>query len=108
MPSKIYLVAHYSEEDDAPEKPREYGGLIFTLKGGDGIAVLDDWVHFDQVDYPDTTFFQADRVETDGIGGWEYASTPPSVREVGKWLVSDDGKANPGNSNKKGLRSQVR
>ena len=43
VPSKIYRDPFYSNVSDVPEKPREYAGLVFHLKGNDNITDLEDW-----------------------------------------------------------------
>lgn len=40
IPAKIYQVPYYSIESDAPERPREYAGLVYDLRGGVGISYL--------------------------------------------------------------------
>lgn len=89
LSSRIYRAPYYSDEKDAPPRPREYAGLVYNLKGGEGITHLDDWVSdCDANDSEQVT----SAVETDSdIGGWEYAGSPPSVKEVRKWLRSPEG-----------------
>jgi DNA polymerase zeta len=102
IPSKIYRPPHYSLTSDVPERPREYAGLLFHLKGGEGITHLDTWD--DSV--PESA--QSGRVLpllSVGIGGWEYAGSPPSVKEVKRWLA-DDKRACPVGRSK--MKSQVR
>jgi len=43
--SKVYRDPHYSKEIDAPEKPKEYAGLLYHLKGGQGPGILEEWGH---------------------------------------------------------------
>ena len=92
LPDKIYRDPYYSNESDAPERPREYSGLLYNLKGGTGPGVLEEW---------DMTVERATGVAfgerslssySHCITGWEYASCPPSIREVKKWLQSDAAK----------------
>ncbi|KAJ4484682.1 hypothetical protein C8J55DRAFT_26384 [Lentinula edodes] len=91
LKSRIYRAPYYSNEKDAPLRPREYAGLVYNLKGGEGIALLDDWVsEFSSQETSNNTFsnfLQGDL----GAGGWEYAGAPPSVKEVRTWLRSFDG-----------------
>ncbi len=94
LPSKIYQDPHYSREKDVPERPWEFAGLLYRLKKGDGLSALEEWEPSSITtslakDAPaeDRNVFQ-DRFDRTGIGGWEYASTPPSVREVRRWLTS--------------------
>jgi DNA polymerase zeta len=96
IPNKIYREAFYSNEGDALDKPREYAGLLYRLNGGDGLSTLDDWAG---VQFPGamgratngkgTTIRQCMQITS---GGWEYADSPPSHREVKKWLTTDAGK----------------
>lgn len=83
IPSKVYQNPYYSIESDAPERPREYAGLVFHLKGGIGVSVLEDF-QSGVVSEPSTSGQVLSGV---GVHGWEYASLPPSVREVRKWLA---------------------
>lgn len=83
IPSKIYQDPFYSNEEDAPEHPREYAGLLYHLKGGTGIGVLEDWAgHEMPTSHPRTAL-------SNGIYGWEYASVPPSVKQTREWLTSN-------------------
>ncbi|TBU65073.1 hypothetical protein BD310DRAFT_944016 [Dichomitus squalens] len=90
IPSKIYRPPHYSKENDAPERPREYAGLVFHLKGGDGVGILEEWQSGEGV--PSVSGEPARPLDPTGVGGWEYASAPPSVRQVRKWLKEQKGK----------------
>ncbi|KAJ3879917.1 hypothetical protein F5051DRAFT_324927 [Lentinula edodes] len=91
LKSRIYRAPYYSNEKDAPLRPREYAGLVYNLKGGEGIALLDDWVsEFSSQETSNSTFsyfLQGDL----SAGGWEYAGAPPSVKEVRTWLRSFEG-----------------
>lgn len=95
IPSKIYRDAYYSRESDAPENSREYAGLLYHLKGGEGLGALNEW------DGRPTKSSAKGKAKADHIGkltgyhywpvtgGYEYASCPPSPREVRKWLATD-------------------
>lgn len=108
MPDKVYRDPHYSRENDAPEKPREYAGLLYHLKGGDGLGVLQDWdVTLDTSKVPHERLkFSAEGAKSANISGWEYASCPPSVRESKRWLNSDAAK-NATEDKRPTRRSQV-
>lgn len=97
IPSKIYRNPYYSKEADAPEKPREYAGLVFHLKGGDGIGNLEEWQGHDSRPSRDASSSRLDRT---GVGGWEFASVPPSVREVRKWLRDEKNRLDHGQPHK--------
>jgi DNA polymerase zeta len=94
LPSKIYQDPHYSRAKDVPERPWEFAGLVYRLKKGDGLSALEEWEPSSTTaplatndPAEDRNVFQ-DRFDRAGVGGWEYASTPPSVREVRRWLTS--------------------
>ncbi|KZT65126.1 hypothetical protein DAEQUDRAFT_677323 [Daedalea quercina L-15889] len=90
IPSKIYTSPYYSRASDAPERPREYAGLVFNLKGGTGLSTLEEWTSStpDSIGHGGTG---KRRLDPTGVTGWEYASTPPSVKEVRRWLRSPQG-----------------
>lgn len=87
IPNKIYPSPHYSKASDAPERPREYAGLVFHLKGGMGLDTLEEWAGstLDNIGYVGKG---KRRLDPTGVTGWEYASAPPSAREVRRWLQS--------------------
>ncbi|KAG2023486.1 delta DNA polymerase [Coprinopsis cinerea AmutBmut pab1-1] len=85
---RLYRVPYYSNPDDVPDKPKEYGGLIFHLKG-DTLDALEDWAAPNLDDATVLPYFQFD---SDGIAGWEYASHPPTMRETKKWLQRENRK----------------
>jgi DNA polymerase zeta len=94
LPSKIYQDPHYSRARDVPERPWEFAGLLYRLEKGDGLSALEEWEPSStttplvkDASTEDRNMFQ-DRFDRTGVGGWEYASTPPSVREVRRWLTS--------------------
>jgi DNA polymerase zeta len=94
LPSKIYQDPHYSRANDVPERPWEFADLVYHLKKGDGLSALEEWEPSSTTAPPmknasaeDRNMFQ-DRFDRTGVGGWEYASSPPSVREVRRWLTS--------------------
>ncbi|THH17005.1 hypothetical protein EW146_g3727 [Bondarzewia mesenterica] len=99
IPSKIYEVPHYLQEADAPERPREYAGLVYHLCGGIGLKVLEEWVNASSGDCVNQNKL-ADQLPHEfhsaEMGGWEYASLPPSVKQVKRWLkleVAESGHA---------------
>ncbi|KAI0732391.1 hypothetical protein C8Q72DRAFT_874307 [Fomitopsis betulina] len=91
IPNKIYPSPHYSKASDAPERPREYAGLVFHLKGGMGLDTLEEWAGstLDNIGYVGKG---KRRLDPTGVTGWEYASAPPSAREVRRWLQSPHGR----------------
>ncbi|TFK89962.1 hypothetical protein K466DRAFT_574493 [Polyporus arcularius HHB13444] len=90
IPSKVYRNPYYSKESDAPERPREYAGLVFHLKGGDGITDLEEWKPDESA--PSVRGSPSCALERTGVDGWEYASAPPSVKQVRKWLEEQKGR----------------
>lgn len=91
LPSKLYQDPYYSKAEDVPERPWEFAGLVYRLKKGDGLSVLEEWEPTSThgslttgTPAEDRNVFE-DRFDRTGVGGWEYASSPPSVREVRKW-----------------------
>jgi DNA polymerase zeta len=84
IPSKIYTSPWYSREDDAPELPREYAGLVFQLKGGNGIRTLEEWQSSGVPRLLGDASVTGSKLVR--AGGWEYAGAPPSVKEIRKWL----------------------
>jgi DNA polymerase zeta len=109
MPDKIYRDPHYSRETDAPERPREYAGLLYHLKGGKGLRVLQDWDGTSDISKrsQEQTNIPFGGIKHADIGGWEYASCPPSFRESRKWLHSDAARAAT-EQGQKAQRSQVK
>jgi len=81
LASKIYQAPHYSNDSDIPEIPKEFAGLVYRLKGGQGIATLEEW-STDKGNEGGNSPDVLHRLNATGIGGWEYASHPPSVKEV--------------------------
>jgi DNA polymerase zeta len=97
LPNRVYQDPHYSKAEDVPERPWEFAGLVYRLKKGDGLSVLEEWGPSsaaesltESTSAEDRNIFE-DRFDRTGVGGWEYASTPPSLREVRRWLNSTTG-----------------
>ncbi|KAG8221660.1 hypothetical protein J3R82DRAFT_1944 [Butyriboletus roseoflavus] len=82
LPRRIYNDPFYSKKADVPDGPREYAGLVYRLKGGGGLDNLEEWQAREKYI---SSSSKAMRLSAP-CNGWEYASTPPSVREVKKWL----------------------
>lgn len=94
IPSKIYRDPYYSKQSDVPEKPREYAGLVFHLKGGD---VLEEWHSASRTLVDNSALKRTTKLHSIGISGWEYASSAPSPGRVRGWL--EDEKYQKYNSN---------
>ncbi|KAH9944384.1 uncharacterized protein BXZ73DRAFT_87292 [Epithele typhae] len=86
IPSKVYRDPWYSKESDAPDKPREFAGLVFHLKGGEGVANLEEW---QATLGSESKSSLSHTLSHRGVSGWEFAGAPPSVRQVRKWLQED-------------------
>jgi DNA polymerase zeta len=87
LPSKIYQVPYYSKDCDIPEASKEYAGLTYRLKGGQGISWLEEWSTNQS---PTSVLMSFEKFELNciGVGGWEYAGHPPSVKEVRRSLAT--------------------
>ncbi len=85
LPSKIYQAPYYSKDIDIPESSKEYAGLTYRLKGGRGVGWLEEW----STSLSETLVHKSNKnIELNpvGVGGWEYASHPPSAKEVRRSL----------------------
>lgn len=103
LPSKIYQAPYYSKDTDIPEMTKEYGGLTYRLKGGQGIATLTEWASNDELNRNSTSNLEFD---TAGIGGWEYASHPPSMLEVRRSVAAINAQSTARRTKRK-LQSQA-
>lgn len=104
LPSKIYQPPYYSKDSDIPEASKEYAGLTYRLKGGQGISWLEEW----STDQSAVSVPKSDekiQLNHIGVGGWEYASDPPSMKEVRRSLATLLASP-PGRAQR--LRSQVK
>jgi DNA polymerase zeta len=99
--NKTYQAPYYSKDADIPEMAKEYAGLTYRLKGGQGIATLTEWSNNDELGRNSASNLE---FETAGIGGWEYASHPPSVLEVRRSVATIDASSTKSKSK---LQSQV-
>jgi DNA polymerase zeta len=91
LPEKIYRDPYYSKAEDASDVPWEFAGLTYHLKGGDGLNVLEEWGSSLRSTPRERNLF-LDWFDNVVTGGWEYAQSPPSVREVRVWLDSEAGR----------------
>ncbi|KAH6956461.1 hypothetical protein DER45DRAFT_505722 [Fusarium avenaceum] len=104
IPDVIYQDAHYSKEKDVPGRTREYAGKEFRL-GGNTLPFLPE---FDPtatspashgLKYETTDKAVADlQYERQGkkcsLRSWEFASLPPTYREIEDWWYEKERKAN--------------
>lgn len=106
IPSKIYRNPYYSKMIDAKDRPREYAGLVYHLHGDSGLKFLKEWGLDSDARVKGDSNRVSPWVLTDmEFGGWEYGHSPPSVREVSRWMKTQ-GKV--GHAVKSKLNSQVR
>ncbi|KAH7345127.1 hypothetical protein B0J17DRAFT_712735 [Rhizoctonia solani] len=80
LPSKVYRVPYYSNEEDVPEQAMRYAGRVYHIKGGTGVGSLEHW---ESNESPAQAL-----QDTPEVTGWEYAGVPPSSRVVKQWLDS--------------------
>ena len=95
VPNQVYIDPFYSKESDVPEKPWEFAGLMYHLKGGSSLGNLKGWndgTNMTRLTDHDRNVF-LDWFDGTGVGGWEYASTPPSTNDVRLWLKEDSDSA---------------
>ncbi|KAJ6575123.1 hypothetical protein B0H19DRAFT_1127258 [Mycena capillaripes] len=104
IPRKIYRQPFYSDSNDTPDKPREYGGFLYRVKGNeDALQHLDDWEEHDAL--PATNAFAS--LSLPYSSGWEYGGgSPPSVRQIKKYLASEETRV-PSKKPQRGPRSQI-
>jgi len=96
-PAVVYQKAHYSNEKDVPERPRQYAGREFRL-GSDTIHYLPDFDPSANLPamFGEQSPVSFDRVKQEKIDQqlresctervWEFASVPPSRSEVVEWF----------------------
>ncbi|KAK6710833.1 hypothetical protein SNK05_005275 [Fusarium graminearum] len=104
LPDVIYQDAYYSKEKDVPGRTREYAGKEFRLEGN----TLPFLPEFDPTATSPASYGlkyeSLDRVtaelqyERQGKGcswrSWEFASLPPTYKEVEDWGLEQERKAN--------------
>ncbi len=102
LPLKNYQSPFYSNEEDIPERPREFAGLLYRLKGGEGISSLEEFVTT-----PDDLAGQTSGIQPRFVTqpGWEYAALPPSRKLVKHWLQRE--KRSQKRTSRKAFPSQV-
>ncbi|OJD18693.1 hypothetical protein AJ78_01308 [Emergomyces pasteurianus Ep9510] len=103
-PSIIYQGPHYSNEEDVPDRAREYAGREFKLES----TTVPYLPPFDPTGYSRALFGDKTPVTTSGdalekennrlrkacsIRTWEFAPVAPSRSEVAKWLEDETQKA---------------
>lgn len=99
LPRKLYPDPFYSDREDVPDRSWEYGGLVYNLKGGEGMDALQEWQTMES--FPALKF--AGQGSVNRVGGWEYASCAPSCRQIKVWLKGHP----PSQGKKAGMQSQI-
>ena len=89
----IYQDAYYSNESDVPDRPREYAGREFRLRG-DTVLYLPDFdpavdattpaAPLEKYKYDETLKKQRRACK---LRSWEIGDLPPSRREVEEWMA---------------------
>ncbi|KAF8828856.1 hypothetical protein HHX47_DHR3000153 [Lentinula edodes] len=92
LKSRIYRAPYDSNGKDASPRPRDYAGLVYNLKRGEGIAILDDSVsEFGSQETSNDEFYNLLQGDP-SVAGWRYAGAPPSVKEIRTRLRSYEGR----------------
>jgi DNA polymerase zeta len=101
----IYQDAYYSNEEDVPERPREWAGREFKL----GSSTVPFLPLFDPTGSSSATYGEKQGIVLDkqkeeslfqkrrrlcGLRSWEIGEPPPSHAEVSLWLMKEDGPTN--------------
>ena len=86
LPDRIYQEPYYSNSSDVPRKARIYADLTYHLKGSKGVAHLEQWksMSSDKA-IPSLSPSSGVYLDSAALGGWEYASCPPSVKQTKWW-----------------------
>lgn len=96
-PSVIYQKAYYSDDQDIPDRPRDYGGRVSRLEGssihylpdfdpsGQSPAMLGEHGSMSRDRYQQEQIDQHLR-ESSTSRVWEFAPVPPSRAEVMEWF----------------------
>lgn len=101
LPQRVYQQAFYSRDVDIPDRTKEYAGLTYRLKGGQGIAHLEEWTSSPISD--PSMCIASTALDPSGVGGWEYAHCPPSRKQVQQFRDKEFSKSR----SKTRFRSQV-
>jgi len=92
IPNKVYQEVYYSKEVDAPDRAKEYAGILFRIRGGTGLSALEEWDGEDKTPIPGPPQRKKGPLGLPriiGIDGWEYNRCPPSRRGVRSWLIEN-------------------
>lgn len=88
IPDRIYREPYYSNSSDVPRKTRTYADLTYHLKGK-GVAHLEQWKNISSQAVPSLSSGSEVYLDSAALGGWEYASCPPSVKQTKWWLQTN-------------------
>lgn len=103
LPSMVFQDAYYSDENDVPERIREYAGKGFRLQSNT-VPYLPSFDpkqlyasfrndHTEDLGPRDNTSYEkAQQICT--LRTWEIRDSPPTYKEVQSWLTSTSGKYN--------------
>lgn len=103
LPTRTYRPPFYSNEADVPDRPREFAGLIYHLKGGKGIAPLEEFLASLEDSASQPPHYN---LQFEAQLGWEYAAQPPSRKTIRHWLHHER-RSRRQASIRKALRSQI-
>jgi DNA polymerase zeta len=104
LPPVIYQDAHYSDETDVPERPREYAGREFKLQSttlpylppfdpsGNSLAVIGEHPPI-VVDQGKQHAKDQLRSQRCSLRHWQIATPPPSLESVERWLLAESKEA---------------
>ncbi|KAF7128823.1 hypothetical protein CNMCM5793_003732 [Aspergillus hiratsukae] len=102
-PSVIYQKAYYSDDQDIPDRPRDYGGRVSRIEGssihylpdfdpsGRSPAMLGEHTAMSRDRYQQEQIDQHLR-ESSTSRVWEFAPVPPSRTEVMDWFDKEQSK----------------
>ena len=79
---------------------------MYSLKGSEGLAGLEHWDLICSLNEGEPQVVNTFGLNPAGVGGWEFASCPPGVKEVKLWITSEKGKSHD-KFQSFSLRSQV-
>ena len=90
LPDRIYREPYYSNGSDVPRRARTYADRTYHLKGSKGVAHLEQWKNISShQEVPNLSPGSDVYLDSAALGGWEYASCPPSVKQTKWWLQAN-------------------
>lgn len=95
LPQVLYLDAHYSNEQDVPDRPRQYAGREYHPESTSlpflpafdpsGSSPANFGIKIPRLEEDSTRTEDARRRAECSFHGWEIGSPPPSYQEVKQW-----------------------